>query len=85
MSIQLAEAALSPQKLGGSGRRDGVAARSRDVEMIGVLTVSCYRRCRWQEGPYAAGRRAVTAVEPPRRRQLRDEPTLSSEIIVTQS
>ena len=26
------------QKLGGSGRRHGVAARSRDVEMIGVLT-----------------------------------------------
>jgi hypothetical protein len=38
VSIQLAEAALSPQKLGGSGRRHGVVARSRDVEMIGVPT-----------------------------------------------
>ena len=38
VSIHLAEAALSPQKLGGSGRRHGVVTRSRDVEMIGVLT-----------------------------------------------
>ncbi len=27
-----------PAKLGGSGRRDGVATCSRDLEMIGVLT-----------------------------------------------
>ena len=61
-SAQGAEAALSPQQLGGSGRRHDVAARSRDADMIGVPTSPAIDPVGSKKGPYPACQRVVTAV-----------------------